>query len=70
MVLVIANLNNVALGVTSFVILWNNLTLLPKPLRPKWYNQVGIITCGVFYLGLSVLVFIATISPLLVPKPT
>jgi hypothetical protein len=70
MVLVIANLNNVALGVTSFVILWNNLTLLPKPLRPKWYNQVGIITCGVFYLGLSVLVFIATISPLLVPQST
>jgi hypothetical protein len=56
--------------VTSFVILWNNLTLLPKPLRPKWYNQVGIITCGVFYLGLSVLVFIATISPLLVPQST
>ena len=64
MVLVIANLNNVALGLTAFHILWLNRNFLPKPLQPKWYNQVGIACCGVFYFGLSVLVFCAKILPL------
>ena len=65
MVLVIANLNNIALGLTAFIILWNNHKLLPKELRPRWYNNVGVIGCGVFYLGLSLLVFIAKVLPLL-----
>ena len=65
MVLVIANLNNVAMGFTSFHILWINRTLLPKPLRPKWYNQLGIICCGVFYLGLAFLVFVAKVLPMI-----
>jgi len=64
MVLVIANLNNVALGATSFHVLWINRTLLPKPLRPRWYNQLGIAACGVFYLGMAALVFCAKIIPL------
>jgi len=57
MVLVVANLNNIALGFTAFFILWNNLRLLPKPLRPGWTNCIGIVFCGVFYLGLAALVF-------------
>jgi hypothetical protein len=56
MVLVIANLNNIALGVTAFVLLWVNLTLLPRPLRPGWINRCGVFCCGVFYLGLALLV--------------
>jgi hypothetical protein len=65
MVLVIANLNNVAIGVTSFHVLWLNRTLLPKPLRPRWYNQIGIGACGVFYCGMAALVFCAKIFPLM-----
>jgi hypothetical protein len=65
MVLVIANLNNVALGVTSFHVLWINLTLLPKPLRPRWYSQLGILLCGIFYCGMALLVFCAKILPLI-----
>lgn len=63
---VIANLNNVALGVTSFQLLWINHTLLPRPLRPRWYHSAGVIVCGVFYLGLASLVFAFKIWPMLV----
>jgi len=57
MTIVIANLNNVAIGVTSFHLLHINRTLLPAPLRPRWYQQLGLLACGVFYVGLSLLVF-------------
>jgi hypothetical protein len=65
MVLVIANLNNVALGFTAFFVLRNNLVYLPKPLRPGWIQRLGIIACGVFYLGMSVLVFYHKQLPML-----
>ncbi len=65
MVLVIANLNNLALGVTSFVLWRVNTRLLPGPLRPKWYLQVGLLGCGCFYLGLALLVFITKQLPML-----
>lgn len=64
MVTVIANLNNVALGLTAFHILWLNCRLLPEPLRPRWYQRVGIACCGVFYMSLALLVFWAKIVPL------
>jgi hypothetical protein len=64
MVLVIANLNNVGLGFTAFLLLWNNLRLLPKPLRPGWMNCAGVVFCGVFYLGLAALVFYQKQLPL------
>ncbi|MCA9215426.1 MAG: Nramp family divalent metal transporter [Planctomycetales bacterium] len=66
MVTVIANLNNVTLGVTAFHILWLNRNYLPEPLRPHWFNQVGIACCGLFYFGMAVLVFWIKILPLIV----
>ena len=57
MVLVIANLNNIGLGLTAFLVLRNNLVYLPRQLRPGWIHRIGIIGCGVFYLGLALLVF-------------
>lgn len=57
MILVIANLGNVALGVTAFHLLWVNLRLLPPPLRPRWYHALGVLCCGGFYLGVAGLVF-------------
>ena len=55
---IVANLNNLAIGVTSFQLLWVNVTLLPHELRPRWYHQLGMVACGFFYLGLSTLVFV------------
>lgn len=63
MTYVIANVNNAALAITSFHILWINCRLLPEPLRPRWYQRVGIAACGVFYSALAMLVFWAEILP-------
>ena len=65
MTLIIANLNNLAIGVTSFQLLWVNTTLLPPELRPRWYHRLGMIGCGSFYLGLSLLVFVTKQWPML-----
>jgi hypothetical protein len=53
----IANFNNLAIGLTAFHILWINTRLLPAPLRPRWYSRVGLVACGLFYVGLAALVF-------------
>jgi hypothetical protein len=58
MTIIIANLNNLAIGVTAFQVLWVNRTLLPPPLRPRWHQQLGLAACGAFYLGLALLVFL------------
>ncbi len=65
MTLVIANLNNLAIGVTSFHLLWINRTLLPRDLQPRWYSQLGVAACGVFYLGLAALVFMTKQWPMI-----
>jgi hypothetical protein len=57
MTLVVANLNNLAIGATAFQVLWINCTMLPPELRPRWYHRTGLIMCGVFYLGMAGLVF-------------
>ena len=65
MTLVIANLNNVVLGVTSIFILRINCRLLPAQLQPRWYHKAGMLACGAFYLGISLLVFVQKQIPLL-----
>lgn len=70
MVTVIANLNNVALSFTAFHLLWINRTLLPAPLRPRWYSQLGLACCGLFYFGMAWLVVQAKIIPLILPTGT
>ncbi len=65
MTIVIANLNNVAIGATAFQLLWINHRLLPPPLRPRWYHSLGVAACGVFYLGLAAVVFYAKQLPAL-----
>jgi hypothetical protein len=57
MTLIIANMNNLAIGWTAFHLLWVNSTLLPRTLQPRWYHRLGLLGCGVFYLGLAFLVF-------------
>ena len=65
MVLVVANLNNIALGFTAFFVLRNNLVYLPKPLRPGWPARIGMTCCGLFYLGFAALVFYQKQLPLI-----
>lgn len=65
MTLIIANLNNLAIGITSFQLLWINRTLLPPELQPRWYHQLGVFCCGLFYLGLAALVFMTKQWPVL-----
>ena len=60
----IANFNNVAIGVTSFQLLWINHRLLPRELRPRWYHSLGVVGCGIFYLGIALLVFVYKIWPM------
>jgi hypothetical protein len=62
MVAVIANFNNLAIGITSFMILRINRNLLPPQLQPRWYHQMGIFGCGVFYMGMFFLVFTTIIA--------
>jgi hypothetical protein len=57
MTIVIANLNNLAIGATAFHLLWINCRLLPAELRPRWFQRLGLVGCGAFYLGLAGLVF-------------
>jgi hypothetical protein len=34
-----------------------NTHFLPRELRPKWYQQIPLAGCGLFYLGLAAMVF-------------
>lgn len=65
MTLVIANFNNLAIGVTAFHLLWINSTRLPPELRPRWYHRAGLALCGAFYLGLAGLVFVTKQLPMI-----
>ena len=66
MTLVIANLNNVALGVTAIQLIWINVTLLPREIRPRWYHILGVLSCAAFYLGLAGIVFFEKQYPVLI----
>lgn len=58
MTLVIANLNNLAIGITAIQLLWINLTLLPREIRPRLHHILGMLACAAFYLVLAVIVFL------------
>ena len=66
MILIIANLNNIAIGLTAFFILWNNIKFLPAEIRPGWVSRVGMICCGCIYLGLAGLVFYHKQLPIII----
>jgi hypothetical protein len=57
MFLVVANVGNIAIGLTSFHILYVNTHFLPPELRPRWYHRLGLAGCGLFYLGLAAMVW-------------
>lgn len=49
-----AILGNVALGFSAFHTLAVNRTLLPKPLRPSLFMQLGLFACGAYFLVITV----------------
>jgi hypothetical protein len=49
-------LMNVAMGFSALHTLYVNRTLLPRELQPNWFMQAGVLFCGVFFLGLTVVV--------------
>ena len=65
MTIMIANLGNLALGLTSFHILWINCRWLPPAIRPHWVNRCGLAACGIFYLSVAALVFYEKQWPLI-----
>ncbi|MEM8945743.1 MAG: Nramp family divalent metal transporter [Planctomycetota bacterium] len=65
MTLVIANLGNLALGLTSLHILYINCRMLPPTIRPNWVQRFGLVGCSLFYLGLAALVFVQKQMPII-----
>ncbi len=57
-----AVLGNLALGFSAFHTLHVNRTLLPPPLRPSWFMQLGLVACGLFFLGVNVLVAVSLLK--------
>jgi len=55
--IVTGTLRNIGLGATSLHALYVNRKLLPEPLRPPWYMQLGLIGCFLFFLGISAIAF-------------
>jgi hypothetical protein len=52
-------LGNVALGFSAFHTLIVNRRLLPVELRPNWFMQLGMIVCGIFFLGITAIIAFA-----------
>ncbi|MGD9723950.1 MAG: Nramp family divalent metal transporter [Pirellulales bacterium] len=50
-------LMNVALGWTAIHAVYVNRTMLPHELRSPLWMQIGSIACGIFFLGISAIVF-------------
>jgi hypothetical protein len=50
-------LQNVALGFSSLHALYVTRVLMPRELRPGLLMQLGVLACGAFFLGISVIVF-------------
>jgi hypothetical protein len=55
-------LGNVALGFSAFHTLAVNRTLLPPPLRPGPFMQLGLAACGFFFLGITAVVVYAALQ--------
>jgi hypothetical protein len=54
-------LMNLAMGFSALHTLYVNRTLLPRELRPGWFMQAGTLFCGIFFLGVTVVVVLVTV---------
>ena len=62
---VTGTLRNIGLGATSLHALIINRRLLPKPLQPGWFLQLGLVCSFVFFLGISAIAFEQRLGQLL-----
>jgi hypothetical protein len=53
LVKIATNIMNFALGISCFHTLYVNLTLLPEPLRPRWFARAGLVLAGIYFLTLA-----------------
>jgi len=58
LLLIATTIYNFALGLSCWHVLWVNLAIMPKPLRPGWALRTAPFCAGAFYL------FVATVSTL------
>lgn len=61
------NIYNYALGFSCWHALYVNLTLLPKDLRPNWFNRICLVLAGTFFASLA---FMSTLTLLGMAKAT
>lgn len=55
LIVVYGNLGNFVLGVSCWHVLYVNLTLLPREVRPGWFGRLGLGLAGAYFLGLALL---------------
>ena len=48
---------NLGMGVSALHVIYVSWFLLPRQARLPWILQLGLVGCGVFYIGISVLTF-------------
>jgi hypothetical protein len=51
-------LSNVALGAVTLLSLAVTRKLMPRELQPHWLYQIGVVLCGLFFISISVAVFL------------
>jgi len=60
----VGNIWNLALGWSALQTVYTNRKLLPRELRPSLFMELGVLACGVFYLGIFCMVLPQTIDKL------
>ena len=55
LLIVASNILNFALGFSCFHVLFVNLTLLPRALRPHWFLRIALVSAGAFFMVLAVI---------------
>ena len=49
------NIYNYALGFSCFHVLYVNLTLLPRELKPNWFIRISLVLAGTFFTAIAVI---------------
>lgn len=62
LIVVYGNLGNLALGISTWHVLYVNSTLLPPALRPGWTMRIGLVLGGCYFFGLAILTFVVMLT--------
>jgi hypothetical protein len=62
LIVLYGNLGNLALGISSWHVLYVNLTLLPSEVRPGWPARIGLALGGAYFLGLALLTAVVAVG--------